>query len=143
RFAAIGRQHGKHCLSKMLRSFSPRIENVEIEPLIASDRTITPLRIIVPVSAVLVPAFGVSDRHAQNFLGIGLGDDFWDVDLVASHCGAHAGANNDQNSEGNHCSSHKILSVKFEAKDAEIPAPHQSSIMCDLRIALCDQESNI
>src|SRR5262249_31749809 len=47
RFAAIGGQHGKHCLSKMRRSFSPRIENVEIEPLIAVDRMITPFRIVV------------------------------------------------------------------------------------------------
>src|SRR4029077_14680705 len=37
RFAAISGQHGKHCLSKMRRSFLPRIENVEIEPLIAFD----------------------------------------------------------------------------------------------------------
>src|SRR5207244_6883799 len=83
RFAAIGGQHGKHCLSKMRRSFLPRIENVEIEPLIAFDRMITPLRIVVATSAVLVPAFGVFDRHAQNLLGIGLGNDFWDTDLVA------------------------------------------------------------
>jgi len=72
RFAAIGGQHRKHCLSKMRRSVSPRIENVEIDPLIAFDRTITPLRLIVAASAVLVAAFGVFDRHAQNFLGIGL-----------------------------------------------------------------------
>jgi hypothetical protein len=61
-------------------------------------------------------ALGVFDRHAQNFLDIRLGHDFWNVDFVASHCGAHAGANDDQNSEANYCSSHKILSVKFEAK---------------------------
>src|SRR5438128_11006398 len=100
----------------MRRLVSPRIENVELESLIAFDRMITPLRLIVSATAVLVAALGVFDRHAQNFLGIGLGNDFWDVDFVASHCGAHAGANDDQNSEANHCSSHKSLSVKFEAK---------------------------
>src|SRR5215831_10249771 len=47
RFAAIGGEHGKHCLSKMRRRVSPRIENVEIEPLIAFDRMITPFRIVV------------------------------------------------------------------------------------------------
>jgi hypothetical protein len=127
----------------MRRSVSPWIENVEIDPLVAFDRTITPLRLIVATFAVLVASFGVFDRHAQDFLGIGFGDDFWDVDSVASHCGAHARANDDQNSEANHCPSHKILWVKFEAKHDEIAAPHQSSIMRDRRIALCDQESNI
>src|SRR5262249_3924658 len=112
RFAAIGGQHGKHCLSKMRRSFSPPIENVEKEPLIAVYRMITPFRILVTTFSVLVSGFGGFDRHAQNFLGIGLGDDFWDVDFVASRCGPHAGANDDQNSEANHCSSHKIPSVK-------------------------------
>src|SRR5437667_7856710 len=127
----------------MRRGVLPRIENVEIESLAAFDRMITPLRIVVATFAALVAAFGVFDRHAQNFLGIGLGNDFWDVDFVASHCGAHAGANDDQNSEANHCSSHKSLSVKFEAKHDGIAASHQSSIMHDRRIALCDQESNI
>ena len=70
----------------MRRSVSPRIENVEIDPLIAFDRTITPLRLIVAAIAVLVAAFGLFDRHAQNFFGIGLGDDFWDIDFVASDC---------------------------------------------------------
>src|SRR5262245_55605338 len=69
---------------------------------------ITPLRLIIAVSSVLVAAFGIFDRHAQNFLGIRLGDDFWDVDFVARRCGAHAGANNDQNSEAKYCSSHRI-----------------------------------
>src|SRR6059036_2409414 len=99
----------------MRRGVSPRIENVEIKSLIAFDRMITPLRLIVAATAGLVAALGVFDRHAQNFLGIGLGNDFWNVDFVASHCGAHAGENHNQNTEANHCSSHKILSVKFEA----------------------------
>src|SRR5215471_14219445 len=143
RFAAIGGQRGKHCLGKMRRSFSPRIENVKYESLIAFDRMITPLRIVVATSAVLVAAFSVFDRRAQNFLGIGPGDDSWDVDFVASHRGTHTDANNDQNSEANHCSPHKIISVKFEAKDDGIAASHQFSIMSDRRIALCDQASNI
>ena len=125
----------------MRRGVLPRIENVEIESLAAFDRMITPLRIVVATFAALVAAFGVFDRHAQNFLGIGLGDDLWDVDFVASHCGAHAGANDDQNSEANDCSSHKI--VKFDAKHDGVAASHQSSIIRDRRIALCDQESNI
>src|SRR5213592_4737873 len=125
----------------MRRGVSPGIENVEIESLIAFDRMITPLRLIVAATAGLVAAFGVFDRHAQNFLGIGLGNDFWNVDFVASPWGAHAGANADKNSEANHCSSHKSLSVKFEAKHDGIAASHQSSIMHDRRIALCDQES--
>jgi hypothetical protein len=77
----------------MWRSVSPRIENVEIDPLIPFDRTITPLRLIVAASAVLVAAFGVFDRHAQNFLGIGFGNDLWDVDLVAGECRTRADNN--------------------------------------------------
>src|SRR5436309_16076586 len=108
----------------MRRGVSPRIENVEHQRLIAFDRMISPLRIVVATFAVLVAAFGVFDRHAQNFFGIRLGNDFWDVDFVASNCGAHAGANDDQNSEANHCSSHKSLSVKFEAKYGGVAASH-------------------
>jgi hypothetical protein len=58
RFDAIGGEHGKHCLSKMRRGFSPRIENVEHERLIAFDRMVTPLRIVVATRAVLGAAFG-------------------------------------------------------------------------------------
>src|SRR5262249_1353485 len=95
-------------------SVLPRIENIEIDPFIAFDRSITPLRLIVAASAVLVVTLGVFDRHAQNFLDIRFVDDFWDLDFVASHCGAHAGAHYDQNSEANLCSSHKVLSLSSE-----------------------------
>src|SRR5262249_26553618 len=84
--------------------------------------------IVVATSAVLVASLGVFDRHAQNFPGIGLGDDIWDVDFVASHCGTCADANDDQNSEANHCSSHNILSVKFAVKHDGVAASHQSSM---------------
>ena len=51
---------------------------------------ITPLRIVVATFTVLVAAFGVFDRPAQNFLGIGLGNDFGDIDFVASDCTTRA-----------------------------------------------------
>ena len=143
RFAAIGGQHGKHCLSKMRWSVLHRIENVEIDPSIAFDRSITPLRLIVAASAVLVVALGVLDRHAQNFLDIRFRDDFWEIDFVASHYGAHAAANNDQNSEADHFSSHKILWVKSRRSMTESQRHINLSIVNDRRIALCDEASNI
>src|SRR5262245_37717934 len=91
----------------MRRSALPRIKNVEIEPCTAFDRPITPLRLIVTVSAVLVVALGLPNRPANDSFNIRLGDDFWDIDFIASHYRRHAGANNDQNSEANDCSSHK------------------------------------
>ena len=72
RFAAVGGENGKH------RGGEPgfaSVEDVEYERLIALYRIITPFRIIIPVGAILVAALGVFDWHAQNFLGIGLGDD--------------------------------------------------------------------
>ena len=45
-------------MSKMRRSFSPRIDNVEIEQLIAFDGMITPFRFVPAISAVMVAAFG-------------------------------------------------------------------------------------
>jgi len=143
RFTAVGGENRKHCLSKMRRGFSPRVQNVEDERLIAVDRMITPFRIVVAISAVLIMALDVFDRYAQNFLSIGLGDNLRDVDFVAGRGGAYASANDDRNGESNECPSHKIVSVEFETKDDGVAAPHQSSIMRDERIALCDQESNI
>ena len=51
----------------MRRGFSPRIENVEDECLIAFDRMITPLRIIVAISAVLVAALGILTGTPKTF----------------------------------------------------------------------------
>src|SRR5438094_7444225 len=93
RFAAIGGQHGKHCLGKMRWGVSPRVQNVEVKPFIALDRTITPFRFVVATLAVLVVAPGVFDRLAENFLDIGLGDDLWDVDLVPGECRTCADSN--------------------------------------------------
>ena len=110
----------------MRRSVSPRIENVEIDPLIAFDRTITPLRLIVAASAVLVAAFGVFDRHAQNFLGIGLGNDyFWDIDFVASDCATRADNKNFTKCfrfswDYVYCAELIILKIVWEAQPAHL-----------------------
>jgi hypothetical protein len=111
RFASVGGENREH------RGGEPGfagVEDVEYERLIASDRIITPFRIVVPLGAVLIAALGVFDRHAQNSLSIGLGDKLWDVDLVAGRSGANTGANDDRNGKANQCSSHKVVSVEFE-----------------------------
>src|SRR5207249_9741786 len=61
RFAAVGGENGKH------RGGEPgfaSVEDVEYERPIAFYRIITPFRIIVPASAILVAALGVFDWHA-------------------------------------------------------------------------------